>query len=409
MGSQQAPEPNCLSGVKRKTVSRTPQFPPRCSQGPSQLRPSTAVTAPHPASPLGTGAFCPNPSRATPTPSPERRFGTVFAPRRRWTERPPPTDGSAAQCRGGRLKRRAQGGSPQPLGPRSHILPDGSPCSPGGASPHDPLQRPTPCGQRTRAALRRGDWQDRVRPRSSSISGEKEQETLGRKPASTRCRGLDGKGENQRRPISGPKLPHGRRSLPRRMTLRLPRTRKGGPRGRPPLLRSVNQLCGNVTGLYSFGSALHPTRCRPLPLSGVSSPPLGMMGFDNPCPRLPWYRNADFAKRAALPSQPRPWPPAVPSALPGPAGKGRGGGGAGPPEACPPLPRPPRTAQGKPGEEHEEKGGGPQISWPAPLLDPCPQLWDAHKRLHQRKARGFDQRALARLGLRVAYDVICST
>lgn len=170
-----------------------PIIPSTRSPGPEPAQFLCLCNYPHPASPLGPSAALPSPSGAAPAPSPERRLGTAFAPRRRWTARPPPAGGSAVQCPGGRRWRQAQGDSPRPRAPRSHTRPNGSPCSPGGASPLGPLQSSTLCGQRTRGALRRGGWPGRARPRSSSTSEEREQEALGEKRARAGRRAPTGK------------------------------------------------------------------------------------------------------------------------------------------------------------------------------------------------------------------------
>lgn len=164
------PGPSCLSGVKRRSMKEavipSPRFP---GSEPAQFL--CRCNCSHPASPPGTSA--------APGPSPEKRFGTAFAPRLHWTARRPPASGIAVRCPGEKLRLQAQGGSPPPRGPRSHILPDGSPCSPGGASSLGHLQSSTPCGQRTRAARHRGDWPGREPPRSSSISGERAERRWG--------------------------------------------------------------------------------------------------------------------------------------------------------------------------------------------------------------------------------------
>lgn len=193
VGSLQAPEPSCLSGVKRKRVLRTQVIPSMQFPGSKPAQLFCGCNYPHPATPLGTSAVCPSPSRAAPALSPERHLGTTFAPRRRWTVRRPPAGGSAVQCPDGRPRRQAQAGSPPPPAPRLHTRPNGSPCSPGDASPLGRLQSSTPCGQRTRGALRRGGWPGRARPRSSSTSAEKARDA-GKAAGESRPSGPDGEG-----------------------------------------------------------------------------------------------------------------------------------------------------------------------------------------------------------------------
>lgn len=149
----------------------------------------------------------------------------------------------------------------------------------------------------------------------------------------------------------------------------VPRTAEGVPQGRQTLQRSVQSgFAGRSEGSRLLAPRSHPQPC--CSSYWALSPNPSSDGVRYPCPRLPWYRNADSAKRAALPSPTRPWPPAVLSALPAPEDWGRGGGGAGPgpPQAFPPLSPTLRTLLNKGGrrearrkerESPDKLGGAP--------------------------------------------------
>lgn len=158
----------------------------------------------------------------------------------------------------------------------------------------------------------------------------------------------------------------GGRSFPRRMPLRLPRTRT------PRLETLSGSVQSNFAGqsqalqLPAPRSSLLPTSPCFWALSLTTSPDK----VRHPCPRLPWSQSADSAKTAALPSRLRPWPPAVPSALPGPAAGGGAGGGAGFPGGVSAPPRPPPAAAGGSrwgeGEEREGRVEAPGLAWRYP-------------------------------------------
>lgn len=314
--------------------------------------------------PLGTSAVCPSPSRAAPALSPERRLGTTFAPRRRWTMRRPPAGGSAVQCPGGRPRRQAQAGSPPPPVPRSHTRPNGSPCSPGDASPLGPLQSSTPCGQRTRGALRRGGWPGRARPRSSSTSAEKARDA--------------GKAAGERRP-SGPTVKEGpaeasfgceafrlARSFPRRMpAARSTQDQRGRtPRPADASPRRAKRLRGNATGSRLRAPRFHPSLPLSPPPSWALSPTASFDEVRHPAPdylgtetltlqeERPFHHGPVHGPRRFLPRF---------LALRAGGGAGRGGGGAWPTPGVPAPPPDPADRHGG-GRRDARKGGVPQIS-----------------------------------------------